>query len=67
MLACCCGRAGSGGIVKERILMVGNNTYHPEHFKCTECEKPIEGEYMMKDDKGARMPHARCSRTAAAR
>jgi len=47
--------------------MVGNNTYHPEHFKCTECEKPIEGEYMMKDDKGARMPHARCSRTAAAR
>jgi hypothetical protein len=42
----------SGGIIKGDVLTVDGKAYHPEHFKCHTCDKPINGSYSLRDGHG---------------
>ena len=42
----------SGGIIKGEIVNLDDKCYHPEHFKCKACDKPISEKYIVHD--GAR-------------
>lgn len=46
-----------GGVIKSNYLIVEGKAYHPEHFFCAKCLKPIEGEYLKDSDK---FYHPRC-------
>lgn len=34
-----------GGEIKGEYIIVDGNAYHPKHFFCAKCRKPIKGEY----------------------
>ena len=46
------GRVRSGGIIKGSIIDFEGKSYHPEHFKCTICSKPVR-EFLQHDGKGS--------------
>ncbi|MBI2419487.1 MAG: protein DA1 [Ignavibacteriales bacterium] len=37
--------AGCGKQIKSKSLSIDGYTYHPEHFLCAECKKPIQGTF----------------------